>query len=127
MNNLTFFEQKLQYEMDPWDLHEAMMKGEKLVVIDARSKESFDEEHIPGAISIHHRVMSTETTAHLDKNTLVVTYCTGIGCNASTKGALKMAQLGFNVKELIGGLEWWKKDNYKTEGSKVKTGKEVVL
>ena len=47
---------------------------------------------------------------------LYVTYCDGIGCNASTKGALSMARLGFKVKELIGGIEWWKFDGYATEG-----------
>lgn len=48
---------------------------------------------------------------------LIVTYCDGIGCNASTKGALNMATLGFNVKELIGGLDWWKRDGHSTAGA----------
>ncbi|WP_284705079.1 hypothetical protein [Flavobacterium tyrosinilyticum] len=30
-----------------------------------------------------------------------------------------MTKLGFKVKELIGGLEWWKIDGYATEGTKV--------
>lgn len=61
--------------------------------------------------------MSEESTAHLDKAVPVVTYCDGIGCNAPTKGALNMARLGFRVKELIGGLDWWKRDGYQTEGA----------
>ncbi|MYE89111.1 rhodanese-like domain-containing protein, partial [Candidatus Poribacteria bacterium] len=44
-----------------------------------------------------------------------VTFCVGIGRNASTKGALNMARLGFRVKELMGGLDWWKRDGYPTE------------
>jgi rhodanese-related sulfurtransferase len=62
--------------------------------------------------------MNTETTRHLDKTSVYVVYCDGIGCNASTKGALNMTKLGFKVKELIGGLEWWKFDGYATEGNK---------
>jgi rhodanese-related sulfurtransferase len=58
--------------------------------------------------------MNTESTAHFDKSALYVAYCDGIGCNASTKGALALAKLGFNVKELIGGIEWWKRDGYPT-------------
>ena len=58
--------------------------------------------------------MSLETTGHLDKNALVVTYCDGIGCNASTKGAVNMLKLGFRVKELIGGLDWWRRDGHQT-------------
>ncbi|MCI0565159.1 MAG: hypothetical protein MN733_42375 [Nitrososphaera sp.] len=59
--------------------------------------------------------MNHETTKHLNKSALAVTYCDGIGCNASTKGALNMAKLGFRVKELMGGLDWWKRDGHKTE------------
>jgi len=61
--------------------------------------------------------MSEATIAKLDKTALVVTYCDGIGCNASTKGALNMTKLGFRVKELMGGLDWWKRDGHPTEGN----------
>ena len=60
--------------------------------------------------------MSNATTAHLDKGALIVTYCDGIRCNGSTKGALNMLQLGFRVKELIGGLDCWRYDGYPIEG-----------
>ena len=66
--------------------------------------------------------MDEETTSRLDKNTLYVTYCDGIGCNASTKGALKLARLGFSVKELMGGLDWWIRDGYATEGLQATEG-----
>lgn len=85
-------------------------------VIDARSPEAFARGHIPGALNLPHRAMSAATTAGLDRTALVVTYCDGIGCNASTQGALKMAELGFRVKELIGGLDWWSRDGHPVEG-----------
>ena len=111
---IQHYEDKLSYEIDSWDLNEAIQNGERIVVIDARSSETFEEEHIPGAVNLPHRSMSQETTSHLNRKLLYVTYCDGIGCNASTKGALKMARLGFRVKELIGGLDWWKRDGYPT-------------
>jgi rhodanese-related sulfurtransferase len=111
------YEDKLAYEIDPSDLFEAMNKGEKIVPVDARKPEGFTREHIPGAINIPHRTMNKETTRMLDKTVLYVTYCDGIGCNASTKGAMNLAALGFKVKELIGGIEWWKRDGYDTDGS----------
>jgi rhodanese-related sulfurtransferase len=111
-----FYMQKLHFEIDSSDLSEALIQGEKIVVIDARSAEAYENEHIPGAVSIPHRTMSEESTSTLEKEILYVTYCDGIGCNASTKGALNMVNLGFNVKELIGGLDWWKRDGYRTEG-----------
>jgi rhodanese-related sulfurtransferase len=105
---------KLEYEIDAWDLKAAREAGDHLVVIDARSAEAFAREHIPGAISLPHRAMSAETVATIDRDALVVTYCDGIGCNASTKGALAMSRLGFRVKELMGGLDWWKRDGHPT-------------
>ncbi len=53
--------------------------------------------------------------AAFDKNTVFVTYCTSPGCNASTKGAVRLAALGFRVKELIGGFEYWQREGYPAE------------
>ena len=113
-NQLKHYTDKLAYEIDSWDLKVALEAGENIVVIDARSAEAFAKEHIPGAVNVPHRTMATETTRHIARDALVVTYCDGIGCNASTKGALNMVTLGFRVKELIGGLDWWKRDGHKT-------------
>jgi rhodanese-related sulfurtransferase len=112
---LRHYQRKLEFEIDSWDLKVAREADERITVIDARSRQAFAREHIPGAINIPHREMNRETTAAIDHGALVVTYCDGIGCNASTKGALKMAELGFRTKELIGGLDWWKRDGHPTE------------
>lgn len=112
---IAHYEHKLAYEMDSADVKVALDNGENLVIVDARSSDAFAAEHIPGAISLPHRLMDEVSTSELDKNTLYVTYCDGIGCNASTKGALKLAKLGFRVKELIGGIDWWKRDGYAVE------------
>lgn len=123
---IKHYENKLAFEMDPSDLFDALNNGEKVIALDARKAFGFEAEHIPNAINIPHREMSLETTQHLDRDILYVTYCDGIGCNASTKGALNMTKLGFKVKELIGGIEWWKFDGYATEGTKgVKEGLKI--
>lgn len=113
---LRHYSDKLAYEIDSWDLKVALEGGEKVIVVDARSPQAFAAGHIPGAISLPHRTMNAETTAALDRTALVVAYCDGIGCNASTKGALNMVKLGFCVRELIGGLDWWKRDGHRVEG-----------
>ena len=69
--------------------------------------------------------MNAESTKHLDKSKTYVCYCYGIGCNASTKGALNMTKLGFKVKELMGGIEWWKFDGYATEGTNPANGAKM--
>ena len=106
---IEFYEAKLLFEIDSWDLFESVKSGEPAIVVDTRSKEAFDTEHIPTAVSLPHKMMSELTTSHLDKSVTYVTYCDGIGCNASTKGALKLAKLGFKTRELLGGLDWWKR------------------
>ncbi len=111
---LLHYQRKLQFEIDSWDLKVAREAGEAITVVDARSRQAFAREHIPGAISLPHREMTPETTSGIDKRTLVVVYCDGIGCNGSTKGALKMTELGFRTRELIGGLDWWKRDGHPT-------------
>jgi rhodanese-related sulfurtransferase len=114
---IEFYQYKLDFEMDPSDLYKALENGESVVPLDTRQSFGFDKEHIPGAINIPHRTMDENSTKLLDRTKTYVCYCDGIGCNASTKGALNMTKLGFKVKELIGGIEWWKFDGYATEGN----------
>lgn len=113
---IRFYEHKLAFEIDSWDLDELRRGGVRVVVVDVRSGAAWAREHIPGAVSLPHRTIDAARTADLDREALHVTYCDGIGCNASTKGALALARLGFRVKELQGGLDWWKRDGYRTEG-----------
>lgn len=109
---IKHYQDKLAFEIDSWDVYEAQKAGQNLVVLDVRPTSAFEKEHIAGAISFPHRQMLPEHVAHLDKSVEYVTYCDGIGCNASTAGALKMARFGFKVKELIGGIAWWREHGY---------------
>jgi rhodanese-related sulfurtransferase len=118
---IKHYENKLAFEMDPSDLFDALNRSESIIAVDARRSFAFEAEHIPTAINFPHREMNEESTKHLNKAALYITYCDGIGCNASTKAALKLSKLGFRVKELMGGIEWWKFDGYATEGTKANT------
>ena len=114
------FRSRLTFETDAWDVKTDLERGSTdFVVIDTRSRSDFDAKRIVGAINLPHRFMTAETTAHLPKDKVMVTYCWGPGCNASTKGALKLATLGFRVKELIGGLEYWIREGGPIEGTLV--------
>lgn len=94
-------------------------------MVDGRSKESIDKRHIPSAINIPRRGINRESVSDFDKSKIYVYYCDAIGCNASTKTALKLLKLGFTAKELIGGLDWWLRDEYSTEGSLATVGKDI--
>ncbi len=102
---------KLSYHADAWDVAEDLRNGVTgIVVIDTRSEALYAQGHVPGAISFPHRQMDEQSTAALDRSKVYVTYCDGIGCNGSTKGAYKLAKLGFTVKEMLGGLDFWRRD-----------------
>jgi rhodanese-related sulfurtransferase len=123
---IEYYQSKLEYEMDPCDLHHGMEKGEAYVPVDTRKSSAFEKEHIPGAINLPHREISEDSVKNLNREVTYACYCKGTGCNASTWGALKMAKLGFKVKEVIGGLESWKADGYSTEGTHSRQGAEIV-
>lgn len=109
---------KLSVETDPFDLHADLERHpEAVLVIDARSAEAYARRHIPGSMSLPHRSISEATVAELPRDRVLVTYCYGPGCNASTRAAARLSGLGFQVKELIGGLEYWEKEGYPVEGS----------
>lgn len=83
-----------------------------LVVVDARAPDAFGAGHIPGAVNLPHATIDERTTADLDPTAIYVTYCWGPACNASTKAAANLAALGFQVKELVGGLEAWQAEGF---------------
>ncbi|HJV39637.1 MAG TPA: rhodanese-like domain-containing protein [Geothrix sp.] len=107
---------KLAHATDPSDVAVDLENGVNgFIVVDARTPEAYFDGHVPGAINFPHRAMNAASTAHLSKELVYVTYCDGIGCNASTKAAYKLAALGFKVKEMLGGLDWWIRDGYAVE------------
>ena len=103
---LAHFESRLEWEIDAADLHS---DRDAYIVIDARTPEAFATGHVPGAVNLPHRTITAET-AQFPKDAVLVTYCDGIGCNASTKAAVKLSRLGYRVKEMIGGIDWWRRD-----------------
>lgn len=123
---IEYYQSKLEFEMDPCDLYHAMEKGENYIPVDTRKISAFEKEHIPGAINLPHREMDENSVKGLDKSKTYACYCKGTGCNASTWGALKMAKLGFKVKEVIGGLDSWKADGYSTEGTQSIQSSKIV-
>jgi rhodanese-related sulfurtransferase len=110
------FEAKLAFETDPSDVRFDLLNAPgSFVVVDCRSPESFAKAHLPGAVNLPYRTMDSASAAVLPKDKLVITYCTSVACNASTKGAARLAALGFRVKEMLGGIEAWNAEGYPVE------------
>jgi len=109
----SLFAAKLRCECDPYDVYTDLLNEiAGVIVVDTRSRDLYVAAHVPGAISLPYRLIDETTTAQFPKDALIVTYCDGVGCNASTKGALRFARLGFEVKEMLGGIDWWIRDGH---------------
>src|SRR5713101_7578448 len=107
------FQSKLSFETDPSDVyHDITNKVSGILVVDARTPETYARGHVPGAINLPHRTIDSSTTASLPRDKIIVTYCDGVYCNASTKAAAKLTGLGFRVKEMLDGMEGWRKEGY---------------
>jgi rhodanese-related sulfurtransferase len=77
------------------------------VLIDSRGRTAWRQGHIPGAVHLPTLEIPERAGALLDRAVPVVTYCWGPGCDGATKAALALARLGYRVKEMIGGIEYW--------------------
>lgn len=109
---------RLAFETDPADVKLDLERTpERIHVIDVRPRKAYEACHVPGAISLPYRTISRETTAGLDPARTLVVYCWGPNCNAAHKGAARFAELGFRVKEMIGGLEYWRHEGHPVEGT----------
>lgn len=103
-----FFSTKLGCETDCSDVYADIKENTKnYILLDVRSEEAYNKSHAITAISMPHAAITPETFSQYDKETLFVVYCWGPGCNGATKAALKIAKLGFAVKEMIGGIHYW--------------------
>lgn len=121
MNNdaIRFFEDRLAFQTDVSDVR-AAAPGD-FVLIDARRKDAWDQGHIPGARHLAHADIPARAAELLDKATPVVTYCWGPGCNGATRAALALAREGYDVREMIGGVEYWVREGFplRTAGGEV--------
>ncbi|MEU1319316.1 rhodanese-like domain-containing protein [Streptomyces tibetensis] len=85
------------------------------VLVDARSTQAWDQGHIPGALHLPTALVPERAGQLLDPTVPVVTYCWGPGCNGAARAALALAELGHQVKEMLGGFEYWVREGLEFE------------
>lgn len=112
------FAARLAFEADVSDVRSDLTAGVPgLVVVDSRSVESWRQGHIPGAVHLPTAEIATRAVELIPADAVVVTYCWGPGCNGATKAALEFARLGYRVKEMIGGYEYWVREGFTAESA----------
>ncbi|GAA2508415.1 rhodanese-like domain-containing protein [Streptomyces gobitricini] len=113
----AYFSASLAFHADVSDVASALAAGGDpgFVVLDSRSTESWDQGHVPGAVHLPTALIPEQAEHLLDKSVPVVTYCWGPGCNGATRAALALAELGYQVKEMLGGFEYWAREGFAFE------------
>ena len=110
---LAHFAARLSFEADVSDVHADLAANTPdLAIVDSRSPEAWAQGHIPGAIHIPTSEIRSRAPEEIPPGTTVVTYCWGPACNGATRAALEFAKLGYPVKELIGGFEYWAREGF---------------
>ncbi len=110
------FQSRFAFETDCWDVHATEeLEDRGFVLLDVRSPDLYKQGHLPGAINIPHRTLTEKRLADYPPDTLFVVYCSGPHCNGSTRGALRLSQLGRPAKEMIGGVTGWLDEGFTLE------------
>jgi rhodanese-related sulfurtransferase len=123
---VAHFTARLTFETDVADVAADLAAATPdFVVVDSRSRESWDQGHIEGAVHLPTAEIAGRALALIPKTSLVVTYCWGPGCNGATRAALEFAKLGYQVKEMIGGFEYWAREGFPVETASGTTRREV--
>lgn len=109
----THFYSRLTFEADVADVHADIEAGAAdFVLVDSRSKEAWDQGHIPFAVHLPTDSIALRAGELIARDKIVITYCWGPGCNGATRAAHAFAALGYRVKEMLGGYEYWAREGF---------------
>jgi rhodanese-related sulfurtransferase len=115
----AYFAACLAFHADVSDVAAALAAGGDpgFTVVDSRSTESWNQGHIPGALHLPTARIPDLAPGLLDPSRPVVVHCWGPGCNGATRAALALARLGYQVKEMLGGMEYWVREGFGYESA----------
>ncbi len=109
---VAYFTSRLAFETDPSDVHADIEQSKRFALVDVRGQSSWDQGRAVGAVHMHHSEIADRAPQEIPMDMPVVVYCWGPGCNGAHRGALNFALLGYQVKEMIGGFEYWAREGY---------------
>jgi len=117
----AWFAARLAVQTDVADVAAALdLPDHGFVLVDSRGSAAWRAGHVPGAVHLPTAEIPARAPTELDPAVPVVTYCWGPGCDGATRAALALARLGYRVKEMVGGFEYWVR-----EGLPVRTASGV--
>lgn len=108
-----FFEDKISFVMSPSELFKRL-KDQNIQIVDVRSRDDYNENHIKGAVSIPINELRDSLNT-LSNEKVTVVYCYYQQCHASANAAIILADQGYPVMELEGGFKTWRQLAYPIE------------
>ena len=112
----AFFSALMSFQTDVSDVRASLESGDPgFVLIDSRGTAGWEQGHVPGAVHLPTADIPARAAGLLDPAVPIITYCWGPGCNGATRSALALSQLGYRVKEMIGGIEYWIREGFPVE------------
>lgn len=123
LSAVEYFKAKLAYEMTPWTLKGLLvdkkptscgLQASEVVLLDVRTPDAYAKGHLPTAINIPLADLVGKL-ATLPKDKTIVTYCANLTCALAPKAALALAEKGFKVMELSGGIATWTEYGFPVE------------
>lgn len=120
---LAFVDAKLAYEIDAVAAAQAQACG-GAVIVDTRKQLSWDHGHVTGALHLPADRLDAQL-ASLPRHRTLIVYGWGPGCNGATHTARFLLAEGFDVRELIGGYEYWVRNRFPVEQAGAVTPREA--
>ena len=106
--------------IDARTLRERLASDDPPVLVNALAREAFDDERIPGSISIPASDALRLAPDVLSKDQPVVVYCASRSCTASPTLAQKLVDIGFSdVTDFEGGIDEWERAGLALQRSRV--------
>ena len=97
---------KAEYKKITSDEAKKMMETQKVIVVDVRTLEEYNEGHIPNAISIPLETIENKAEVKLkNKDDLILVYCRS--GRRSREAALKLIENGYTNVIDFGGIKDW--------------------
>lgn len=77
-------------------------------LVEVLGQDQYEDRHLPGAINIPLDELEDRAPEELDKDETIVVYCASYTCQASTKAAEKLTEMGYeNVMDYKGSKADW--------------------
>lgn len=102
------FTKRLTFETDCADVYSSFASDRvDFVLVDVRGRQGYSKGHISGSMNIPLLTITEDRMKEYVPETVFVVYCAGPHCNGANKAAIRLAQMGRPVKEMIGGITGW--------------------